>query len=74
MRLLRLPEPPWASRATPGPGLGSTSVEEGVDEPVGVEGDQIVGSLTDADQLDREAELALDRHHDARPWPSRRAW
>src|SRR6476659_3900066 len=41
------------------------SHDDGVDEGLGVEGGEVVGSLAEADELDRDAELALDRHDDA---------
>src|SRR6266508_915993 len=40
-------------------------LEEGVDELVGVEVDKVVGLLAEADQLDRDAEVLLDRKDDA---------
>ena len=39
--------------------------EQRVDELLGIEVDEVVGALAQADQLDREAELALDGDHDA---------
>jgi len=41
------------------------SVEEGVDEGGRVEGGEVVGTLAEADELHRDAELALDGHDDA---------
>ena len=43
----------------------SARPSEGVDERVGIEVDQVVGPLAEAHQLDRQAELALDRDDDA---------
>src|SRR5690606_27820138 len=39
--------------------------EDRVDEALRVEGRQVVGALAEADQLDRDAELALDLDDDA---------
>ncbi len=50
------------------------SLEEGVDELVGVEGDQVVGALAEPDELDGETELALDGDDDAPLGRCRRAW
>src|SRR3954471_6538840 len=41
------------------------SHDDGVDEGLGVEGREVVGTLTEADELDRHTELALDRDDDA---------
>src|SRR5262245_15889216 len=56
------------SRAYPGDGAASpisTSVQQGVNELLRIEGCQVVGSLAEPDELDRYAELPLDRDHDA---------
>ena len=50
------------SRGFPHAGAGS---EQGVDELVGVERDEVADRLADADELDGEAELGLDGEHDA---------
>src|SRR6478672_743561 len=39
--------------------------DDGVDEGLGVEGREVVGTLTETDELDGDAELALDRDDDA---------
>src|SRR5688572_4366277 len=49
-------------------GIGSRSAsdrEEGFDELVGVELDEVLGRLTQADQLDGQAQLGLDGEGDA---------
>src|SRR3954453_18457936 len=47
----------------PSPGAAS-SHDDGVDEGLGVEGREVVGTLAQADELDRHTELALDRDDD----------
>ena len=42
-----------------------SGLEQGVDELVGVEGDQVADRLAEADELDGDAELGLDGEHDA---------
>src|SRR4029450_11088652 len=39
--------------------------QQGVDEGVGVKGGEVVGALAEADQLDGDAEVALDGDDDA---------
>ena len=39
-------------------------VEEGGDEFLRIEGDQIVDCFADSDELDRDPELSLDSEHD----------
>ena len=46
------------------PGPRPSSAEQRVDESARVEGHQVVGPLAEADQLDRQAELALDGDDD----------
>ena len=48
--------------------------EQRVDELVGVEVDEVVGRLAEADELDRDAERRTGSRARCRPWPSRRAW
>ena len=43
----------------------ATSVDDGVDEALGVEGREVVRTLPQTDELDRDTELALDRDDDA---------
>src|SRR3954452_1491565 len=43
----------------------SSDREERVDELVGVERDEVIRRLAEADELDGDAELGLDRKHDA---------
>ena len=45
--------------------MATHSVEQGVDELVGVEGDEVADGLAEADELDRDAELGLDGEDDA---------
>src|SRR5665213_3082991 len=44
--------------------LASGGSEQGVDEGLGVEVDEVARTFAESDQLDREAEFALDGHHD----------
>ena len=62
------------SRRGAGAEDGDESLEEGVDELVGVEGDQVADGLAQADELDRDAEVASGWRRRCHPWPSRRAW
>src|SRR5215475_7876682 len=45
--------------------LGGCSAQDGVDEDLGIEGGQVVRPLAEADELDGNAQLTLDRDDDA---------